>query len=150
MDPEPAMRTLLPLVLALLVTGGSCGLGGCGAPKGTAPGPVRWMESKPNPIVGSLRVAVVERLGPDRVRIEAHWVGIGGREGCAIDLGLPAGVIVVEGVERIELAPEEGAGEARWILEFPLGVGPLDAVVRYCVQNPEGMSSAQCAVRMTP
>jgi len=122
----------------------------CGDAEVPAPMPVRWMESKPNPIVGSLRAAVVERLGPDRVRIEARWTGIGGRQGCAIDLLLPRGTIVLEGPERIDLPRDEPSGEASWVLEFPLGTGALDAVVRYCVSTSEGMRAAQCAVRLTP
>jgi hypothetical protein len=140
------LTKLLPQMLLLLL-GAACLLPACGGPE--APASVQWMESKPNPIVGSLRVAVVERLGPDRVRVEAHWVGIADREGCAVDLGLPAGVIVLEGDERLDLAASAPSGETSWILEYPLDLGPLDAVVRYCVQTPEGVRAAQCAVRLT-
>ncbi len=143
------MRSASALGFGLLLLGSACLLPACGGPETPVAAPVQWMASKPNPIVGSLRAAVVERLGPDRVRLEAHWVGIANREGCAVDLGLPAGVMVVDGDERIDLAAAEPSGTTSWILEFPLALGPLDAVVRYCVQTPEGVRAAQCAVRLT-
>ncbi len=135
-------RACLLLVLPLLA------LAACGSEPADAP--VAWMQAKPNPVVGSLEAAVVERLGPDRVLLEARWgAGTLGTE-CQIDLGLPAGVMVLEGEERIPIDPEADPGHAAWVLQVPMDMGELDAVVRYCVQTPEGMRAAQCAVRLTP
>ncbi|MDF1699735.1 MAG: hypothetical protein P1V36_01055 [Planctomycetota bacterium] len=122
-------------------------LAGCGS---EAPAPVRWMEAKPNPIVDSLRAAVVARPAPDRVRLEAHWTATAVAGPCTIDLGLPAGVLIVEGAERIEVDAQAPAGHASWVLEFPRDGRELDAVVRYCVETPDGLRAAQCAVRLTP
>ncbi|MDA1195579.1 MAG: hypothetical protein O2894_10400 [Planctomycetota bacterium] len=123
------------------------GLTACGAPPSPA-APV-WQQAKPSPIVGSLQVAVTERLAPGRVRIEARWERAPGAEGCVVDLGLPAGAAIAEGSERYDVPVDEAVGSAMWIVEFPTDVGDLDAVIRYCLATPEGMRAAQCAVRLT-
>lgn len=136
------MRTAL-LLLACTV------LVACGGETAVPYAPVRWMQAKPNPIVGELRMAVVERPAPDRVRLEAHWGRSALAGACAVDLGLPAGVLLVEGPARIELDPVDDPGRATWLLEVPQDGRVLDAVVRYCVETPEGIRAAQCAVRLT-
>ena len=141
------MRPRRPALACLLLAG--LALAACGGAPAPAPAPVRWMEAKPNPIVGSLRAAVVERPAPDRARLEATW-GASALDGaCLVDLGLPAGVLIVEGPERIELDREADPGRATWLLEFPRDGRELDVVVRYCVQTEDGVRAAQCAVRLT-
>ena len=124
-------------------------LGACGAQEPAAPAPVRWMEAKPSPVIDSLQAAVVERPAPDRVVLEARWGASAINGACGVDLGLPAGVLIVEGEEQLIIDPRNDEHRARWVLEFPRDGRTLDAVVRYCVQTDEGMRAAQCAVRLT-
>lgn len=136
-------RPLLALLLMLPL-----GLAACGAPT-PEPEPIRWMQAKPGRVVASLEAAVVERIAPDRIVLEARWTP-GALDGaCLVDLGLPAGVLIIEGAERIDLDPEADPGHARWVLEFPRDGRDLDAVVRYCVETAAGLRAAHVAVRLT-
>ena len=137
------MKRLLPMLAVL------CLVAACGQQQPTADAPITWMEAKPNPVVSDLRIAVVDRPAPDRVRLEARWSESAIDGMCRVDLGLPGGVLIVEGPEQIDLDPEGDVGTATWILEFPRDGRELDAVVRYCVRTEDGMRAAQCAVRIT-
>jgi hypothetical protein len=148
------MRALFLCAAGLFV----CALGACGGPASDTPsdttsgtptgGPVQWMTAKPNPFVGSLRAAVVERTAPDRARIEAHWRNDKLWPGCVVELVLPDGVIAVDGAMRHEPQADEISGMASWEVEFPSG-RPLDAVIRYCIETPEGVRATQLALRLT-
>jgi hypothetical protein len=107
------------------------------------------MHAKPSSIVASLRAAVVERPAPDRARIEAHWTARQAGAGCALRLVLPPQVLLVEGAASPPLDPDLTVGEATWLVQFPTGQ-PLDAVIRYCADTPDGLRAAEVAVRLTP
>ena len=47
--------------------------------------------------------------------------------------------IEIHGGKLIRIDPEADPGHAAWVLQVPQGMGDLDAVVRYCVQTPEGL-----------
>ena len=143
----PKFLTMAPLWLAvacLLVS--AC----VGTSKGASEGPppVRWTSAKPNTAVGSLEVAVVERTGPDRVRIEARWESRPGLSNCALQLVLPEGAFLLDGERLRPLSAEETTGVQRWHVQFPTGA-PLDAVLRYCAETPEGLRATEVAVRLT-
>jgi len=123
---------------------------GCGGEERDQPGSaaVRWTESKPNPIVGSLRAAVVDRPGPDRAWIELQWDGRNHTEDCTVTIALPDGAILLEGDPERPLGVDEAVGTQRWLVEYPLG-RPLDAVLRYCLPTEDGMRSSEVAVRLT-
>lgn len=144
---SPRLSFLRGLLIAVCAASPSL-LAACGQPEAPVSAPTVWMEAKPSPFVDSLKAAVVERPAPDRARIEAHWSNDQLWPGCVIELVLPEGVIAVDGDERYEPYADEASGMTAWLVEFPLG-RPLDAVVRYCVETPEGVRSAQCAVRLT-
>ena len=136
------MRRNLPALILLAVLAGGCG----DAPQRDAP--VQWMQAKPGRVAARLEAAVTERPAPDRVRVDARWVA-GTLEGaCTLDIGLPAGVLIVEGEERLDLDADD-PGSASWVLEFPRDGRDLDAVVRYCVDTPDGLRAAHVAVRLT-
>jgi len=127
-------------------------LAGCGqtSSKETAadvPLVVQWRESKPGSPVGQVRAAVVERPALDRARIEARWQGRGAAANCALELVLPAGVVILEGDRRADLGVGETAGDAAWLVSFPTG-RTLDAVVRLCGQIDTGECSAETTVRL--
>ena len=131
-----------PLLAASLV------LSGCGSQSAPASAPVQWISSKPNPQVGSVRAAVVERPAPDRAWIEVRWDGRNHGDECAVTITLPEGVLLLEGEPTRPLGIDEAVGTHRWLVEFPLG-RPLDAVLRYCAMTPEGMRACEAAVRLT-
>ena len=109
-------------------------LGACGTESAPETGTTAVFEpgvSKPNAMVGSLDVAIVERPARDRARIRASWRRADGVEGCQLQLHLPRGAVLVDGDETYMLAPEEAAGVREWVVEFPTGA-PLDATVRLC------------------
>jgi hypothetical protein len=135
----------IPTVLVLLVAAiASCACGG--EPRG--PAPIRWVETKAQSPVGTLRAAVVERPARDRAWIEARWDARDHGSACELRLVLPDGVLRLEGDEVVPLAVEERQGMYRWLVEFPTG-RPLDAVLRYCAALAEGMRVAELSVRLT-
>ena len=138
------MSALLRLACTGLLAAALCACGD--APQ--ARHEVRWMHSKPNPAVGSVRAAVVARPAPDRAVLEAHWENLVGGEACNLELVLPEGVILRTGTPFPPLAPDEAGGMATWEVEFPRGQ-PLDAVIRFCVDTPEGLRACEAAVRLT-
>jgi len=136
--------TALTLILGAVLV-----LPGCGADTpAPAPGPVQWISSKPNPQVGSVRAAVVERPAPDRAWIEVRWDGRHHGDECAVTITLPEGALLLEGEPTRPLGNDEAVGTHRWLVEFPLG-RPLDAVLRYCAMTPDGMRACEAAVRLT-
>jgi hypothetical protein len=147
-------QNLLPALLLLLV---SVPLAACGGPSPDAPLPaVHWNESKHMSAVGQMRAAVVDRPAPDRAWIEAEWTARphaaheaeGAPGACALEIALPEGVFLLEGDFRTPLASDEPSGSQRWLVGFPTGRA-LDAVLRYCVDTPQGPRAAEVAVRLT-
>lgn len=139
------MRRLL--APALLLAGVLVLLPSCGDTS-APPGEVQWIAAKPSSIVGSLRAAVVERTGPDRVVIEARWESRAVAENCALEIVLPEGAMLIEGQRLRPLMADEDAGLQRWHVQYPLGA-PLDAVLRYCAETAEGLRACEVAVRLT-
>lgn len=140
-------KTARVLLLALGIGLIGCGCGGEEQDESNRPA-VRWTESKLNPLVGSLRAAVVDRPGPDRAWVEVQWDGRHHTEDCAVSIALPEGAILLEGDPERPLGVDEAVGVHRWLVEYPLG-RPLDAVLRYCVPTADGMRSSEVAVRLT-
>ncbi len=142
------MRTLRLLLLTCLALGATA----CGgeAPQTTAPQPtdIEWRESKPGARIGSVRAAVIERPGPGRALIEARWENRSGGGGCALELVVPDGVVVLEGERVVPLPYDDDAGAASWLVEFPSG-RDLDAVLRLCAEGEDGMRAAETSVRLT-
>ncbi len=136
------MRRLHLLVLCCLVLG----LPACGD---EAPTPVKveWRQSKRGAAIGRVRAAVVERPAPDRALIEARWENRSGAENCALELVVPEGVVVLEGERRMPISPEETAGAATWLVEFPTG-READAVLRFCAETEDGLRAAETSVRL--
>lgn len=108
----------------------------------------QWHAAKPSPLVGGLRAAVIERTGPDRALIEARWERRAVAEGCALEMVLPEGALLIEGARMRPLMAAESAGTERWHVQFPLGA-PLDAVVRYCAEVDGALRACEVAVRLT-
>ncbi len=137
------MRTACLLLIACLAGP----LAACG---GETPAPFEpeWRESKPGAALGRIRAAIVERPGPDRAVIEARWENRSGAEGCALELVVPEGVMVLEGERMTPLAADEPAGSATWLVEFPSGRA-LDAVLRLCRETEHGLQAAETSVRLT-
>lgn len=119
----------------------------CGGER-AEPFKVAWRESKPSPRIGRVRAAVVERPAPDRARIEARWENRSGSENCALELLVPAGVVVLEGERRTPIAGEDAAGSMTWLVEFPTGRA-ADAVLRFCVETEDGLRAAETSVRLS-
>ncbi len=104
--------------------------------------------SKPNVMVGSLEVAIIERPARDRARIRATWRRAAGVDGCQLRMRLPTGAVLVEGEETYMLLPDEAAGVREWVVEFPTGA-PLDATVRLCGDAGAGVRLCDSYVRLT-
>lgn len=99
------------------------------------PPPVRTFQracaGKPSVPVGHVTAAVVERAGLDEAVVRADWArGPVGRS-CRLELVLPEGTTVIEGLEDQELAPDLAAGSATWRVRFRT-TSTSDLVVRLC------------------
>ena len=137
------------VMLGTAILTAALALAGCGSETQTpATAPVHWTSSKPNPLVGSLQAAVVERPAPDRAWIEVRWDGRNHGDECAVTISLPEGALLLEGEPARPLGVDEAVGTHRWLVEFPLG-RPLDAVLRYCAMTPDGMRACEAAIRLT-
>jgi hypothetical protein len=130
-------------VLCLLLLGAACG-----DEPGAGPGPRdTWARGKPNPALGRIEAAVVERPARDRARIQARYALLPEAHGCRLQIVLPPGVLLVEGSPDTPLQDGVRRGEAVWLVEFPSG-RPLDALVRVCAQGARGVAVCEAAVRL--
>ncbi len=136
------MRTCLTLAALLALV-----LAGCGdAPKPT--GPVgEWVISKPNPIVGELRGAVLERPAVGVARVGVEWRALPGARNCALEIILPEGGELLEGTATVPLHPDALSGEQAWLVSFPTD-RTLDATLRLCADTEDGMRACEVAVRL--
>jgi hypothetical protein len=143
------MRSLLPaLLLALAGLLAACG---ADAESPAAPTPTTWQidcAGKPSPPIGDVTLEVVERLGPDRVVVEARWTGAPeGVEG-RVELILPEGAWVVQGPRLSERASTRKPGVRRWTIGHRIGER-LDAVARLRADTSTRRRAREVCVRLT-
>lgn len=136
----------LVTTIALLV---SLSLAACGGDTPAEPqGPVGvWSTSKPNPVVGRLRAAVIDRPAPGLARIAVEWEALPSMTHCALQIVLPDEVDRIEGDEVVDLPADTPSGRAEWVVAFP-AERTLDATVRLCADTETGMRACEAAVRL--
>jgi hypothetical protein len=109
---------------------------------------VQWRASKPDARIGRVFAAVIERPAADRALISARWETRSAARSCALELLVPAGVVLLDGEQSRPIPMDETSGSVTWLVEFPTG-RVLDAVLRLCAQTTDGLRAAETSVRLT-
>ncbi|MDJ0973067.1 MAG: hypothetical protein QNJ98_01230 [Planctomycetota bacterium] len=105
------------------------------------------VQGKPNPALGQIACAIVERPAPDRAVIEAEWSLGADVMGCEIVLELPEGAVLVDGERATAVQAGQTTGRTRWTVGFPTG-RTLDAVVRLCGTTAGGFRITEAYARL--
>ncbi len=105
------------------------------------------VTGKPNRLLGTLELEIVERPTEDRALVRASWTRAVGTANCSLEAIAPEGAFFVEGLEEVGLADEAYEGEAHWLLDFSTG-SDLDFVVRLRGKTDRGAESLEAVVRL--
>lgn len=106
------------------------------------------VTGKPNPHLGHLHIEATGRPSPDRAWVRAVWARAEGAHGCRLDVIPPEGATLLAGAPSVVIADDAQAGEASWLVDFPLG-RDLDLTVRLCGTNVRGDEAMEAYLRLT-
>jgi hypothetical protein len=135
-------------LLVLLVEPGSPPSAPAGTPPAGGAAAERGVTGKPNPHLGFLQIEAVERPSPDRAWVRAIWTRAEGAHGCRLDVIVPEGATLLSGEPSVTIVDDAQAGEASWLVDFPLG-RDLDLTVRLCGTNERGDEAMEAYLRLT-